>query len=200
MGRTFSRNIEPREVDVLDWELIDRISEAFGEYVDEPGELSFTATDSRGGYAEGDLDSFKAAVKEQEQPPASISIVLSTPRVYALVCWGSERGGRAAGEDEAAVVHLHDRCTSLLGQAAARRETRLAAAETQTHLEVARHGNPYGPRETSLPPRVSLPTARAQSPHHGGSFIRDVSVHVVGAVLAIVLVAAGLAIWALLTH
>jgi hypothetical protein len=137
MPRSYKRVLaEKPDVDVLDWELIERIGMLFGEYAGDEGDLSFHGADSRGEYEESSLERFQAEVEQQDEPPTTVMVVLHRHSADAVlhfqVWWGEdrwERGGTFTSTREADVVYVSERCQAILRQAHERRKAREQAAK-----------------------------------------------------------------------
>jgi hypothetical protein len=166
MPRVYRRALtEKPDVDVLDWELIERLHELFSNYTGEDGRLRFYAEDSRGEYEEGSLDEFRAAVARQDQTPRVVTITLnrtsSDAELHFHIWWGEdryERGGTFTSTNEADVVYVAQRSQEILQQAHERRKER-AEAEESRRRELERMGTSRSEaRQTTRPAGTSPPT------------------------------------------
>jgi hypothetical protein len=135
MPRSFERRLKDiPDVDVPDWQLLERIEALYDEYAGETGEKRFIATDSRGQFIDESLESFKAEVEAQDEIPFSIMAVLDEreDNLHFQVWFGQDKYDRGAvfsGTNEASVVHVAERMNDLIHRANARRSERLDAVK-----------------------------------------------------------------------
>lgn len=127
MPRVFSEDFyDLPTVEVCDWELWARLEELVGPHM--PAVYMsplFFATDSRGQYDAGNLAALRAEVEQQEEPPNTIRMTMSSGHeaglffnVYTSTTVGT--GGRVQSGDEAIVNHVAARVRDLYGLAAQR--------------------------------------------------------------------------------
>lgn len=141
MARVYERRISNiPDVDVLDWQLIERTGQLFDQYRGEDGYLRFYAADSRGEFQEGTFSAFRAEVEAQDEVPSRVMVTAhrdGDTTLHFQVWFGRDKHTRGAvftSTNEADVVHVAERCTDLFRQAnerhIARQQRKTAAKKT----------------------------------------------------------------------
>jgi len=141
VARKYERSIpDIQDIDVLDWQLIERTGQLFEQYTREDGDLRFYATDSRGEYTEDTFSAFRAGVEAQDEVPQSVMVTAhrdDDTMLHFQVWFGLgefTRGAVFKSTNEADVSHVAERCTVLFRQA---NERHIAAKQQAT--DAARH-------------------------------------------------------------
>lgn len=121
------------------------------------GTIHFSATDSRGEYADESLEAFRAEVEAQHEIPVKVGVRFiggSGSDRHFSVWWGNtgryDSGALFLSEDEADVVYIAERCEDILKRAHERREARIKDDKKPQALAVSS----VPPRKASLVRRV----------------------------------------------
>lgn len=139
MARKYERRIPHiPDLDVLDWQLIERTGQLFDQYRGEDGYLRYYATDSRGEFKGDTFSAFRAEVEAQDEVPSRVMVTAHRDDATTLhfqVWFGRDKHNRGAvftSTNEADVVHVAERCTDLLRQANERHIARQKTAAKKT--------------------------------------------------------------------
>jgi hypothetical protein len=185
--RSYERSLDsPPQVDLLDWQLLERLFALFEEYAGEVGRPedggrpAITVRDNRGSFTAESLAELQDEIGQLDDP-SEWSVTLDrfdhdSDYYIRLHVWAStqeyKRGGKFVSTREADVVHVAERTADIFQRAHTRREARLASER---------------PLAPSLVPGRSW----------ASGYLRDVSAQAIGGALSVVIVGTALAAWAI---
>jgi hypothetical protein len=116
MPSTYRRTVNvPRNLQVLDWDLIREIAQLYEASSGSNRRIWFTAEDDRGSYREHSIDALRTEIERRPDPPREMTLSLfgdgrdEENELHFQVWWGERNGAALEGPDEAKVVYAAER-------------------------------------------------------------------------------------------